>query len=163
MSTAMRETEIPQDLVERAMQLPLATREKFGHLLLDSVLDRATARELIHSRIAQLVSGEVELRDAEELLLELEAGILPERPACRSEPSQRRMRMPIAHGLDSNAKRPGSVPVSHRKCAKPSREFGLRRESALRPKMDRMNPRTASTSFAYSITASSSQSGMAKR
>ena len=78
MSPTMTDTDRPQALVDRALQLPLATREKFGHLLLDSVVDRAAARDLIHSRIAQLVSGEAELVDAEVVLTELERRYSPE-------------------------------------------------------------------------------------
>ena len=66
------ECEVPQDLVDRAMQLSPASRTKFGQLLLDSVAETAAARDLIHSRIAQLVSGNAELLDADEVVDELE-------------------------------------------------------------------------------------------
>jgi hypothetical protein len=66
------DTDLPQDLLDRAMQLPSTGREKLGQLLLHSVADSISARELIRSRIAQLVGGEVELLDAEEVAADLE-------------------------------------------------------------------------------------------
>ncbi|HXD88972.1 MAG TPA: hypothetical protein VN641_20950 [Urbifossiella sp.] len=72
--------EIPQDLVDRALQLHPAGREKLGRLLLDSVVDSADARELIHARLGQLVKGEVELLDADELVADLERRYGAENP-----------------------------------------------------------------------------------
>lgn len=72
---------VPQDLLDRAMQLHTASRGKLGQLLLASVTEANAARDLIHSRIAQLVGGEVELRDADELIEELERRYGVENPS----------------------------------------------------------------------------------
>ena len=69
--TATTETDLPQDLLDRAMQLPTVGREKLGQILLQSVVDGA-ARDLIRSRISQLVSGEVQLLDADDVVADLE-------------------------------------------------------------------------------------------
>lgn len=78
------ETDLPQDLIDRAMQLPPAGREKLGHLLLDSVPapgeTTSATRELIRERIGQLVRGEVELLDADDVVADLERRYEPESP-----------------------------------------------------------------------------------
>ena len=70
--------EVPAELLDRALQLAPNTRRKFGNLLLESVAEADSARALIHSRIAKLVSGEAVLHDADDVLRELEAECLPE-------------------------------------------------------------------------------------
>ena len=65
------ECEVPQELLDRAMQLPTASREKFGKLLLESVAEATATRDLIHARIAQLVSGEAKLLDPEDMFTEM--------------------------------------------------------------------------------------------
>ena len=60
--------DIPQDLMDRALQLPPASREKLGQLLLESLAPpREAVRELLRGRIDELVRGEAELIDAEEI------------------------------------------------------------------------------------------------
>lgn len=71
-TTATTEADLPQDVLERAMQLSPLGREKLGTILLESVRDEAAARDLIRTRIAQLVSGEVELLNAEDVVADLE-------------------------------------------------------------------------------------------
>lgn len=62
------ETELPQDLVDRAMKLSAAGREKLGQMLLESI----SVKELLRTRIEQLRSGTVELLDADEVADDLE-------------------------------------------------------------------------------------------
>lgn len=79
------ETDLPRDLIDRAMQLPAAGREKLGRLLLDSVpaseTTADTTRDLIRERIGQLVRGEVELLDADDVVMDLERRYGPENPS----------------------------------------------------------------------------------
>ncbi len=75
-STLDRSTE----LVNRLLKLPEQTRLDLANLLLDSVrkgftsLEEAEKRdkELIRSRLEELVSGKVQLIDAEDFLADLE-------------------------------------------------------------------------------------------
>ena len=79
MNTAVgADLDVPADLLDRAMQLPLASRGKLGQILIASVAEANATRDLIHSRIAQLVSGEAELVDAEVVLADLERRYAPE-------------------------------------------------------------------------------------
>jgi hypothetical protein len=74
-ATADRSTE----LVNKLLKLPEQTRLDLAHLLLDSVREGFTSleeaekrdRELIRSRIDQLVKGEVKLLDPEEMFAEM--------------------------------------------------------------------------------------------
>lgn len=61
------ESEVPQDLLDRAMQLPSESRERFGKLLLDSVAESAESRELIRERIAELSDPSTQLLEPEEV------------------------------------------------------------------------------------------------
>lgn len=65
--------DLPQDLVERAMGLPPDGRERLGRLLLSSVAEANATRELIRSRVDDVVSGRVPLLDWRQSLDRLEA------------------------------------------------------------------------------------------
>jgi Putative addiction module component len=63
------------ELIDRLLKLPEQVRIDLAHLLLDSVREGFTSlkeveqcdKELIRSRLDQLVKGEVQLLDAEEM------------------------------------------------------------------------------------------------
>jgi predicted ATPase len=69
------------ELVDRLLKLPAETRLDLANLLLDSVRQGFTSlaeaekrdREMIRSRIDQLVKGEVELLDADEVFRRIDA------------------------------------------------------------------------------------------
>lgn len=69
------------ELVDRLLKLPAETRLDLANLLLDSVREGFTSlaeaeqrdKELIRSRIDQLVKGEVELLDADEVVRRMRA------------------------------------------------------------------------------------------
>jgi hypothetical protein len=72
-------TDRSTDLVNKLLKLPEQTRLNLAHLLLDSVREGFTSleeaekrdKELIHSRLDQLVKGEVQLLDANEVVANL--------------------------------------------------------------------------------------------
>ena len=72
-------TDRSTDLVNKLLKLPEQTKLDLAHLLLDSVregftrLEEAEKRdkELIHSRLDQLVKGEVQLQIPEEMFAEI--------------------------------------------------------------------------------------------
>ena len=69
------------ELVDRLLKLPEETRLDLANLLLDSVREGFTSlaeaekrdKEMIRSRIDQLVKGEVELLDADEVFRRIDA------------------------------------------------------------------------------------------
>jgi hypothetical protein len=82
MATADRSTE----LVNKLLKLPEQTRLDLANLLLDSVRQGFTSlaeaekrdKEMIRSRLQELVSGKAELIDAKDFLDELEGRICQE-------------------------------------------------------------------------------------
>ena len=72
-------TDRSTDLVNKLLRLPEQTKLDLAHLLLDSVREGFTSleeaekrdKELIHSRLDQLVKGEVQLLDANEVVANL--------------------------------------------------------------------------------------------
>jgi hypothetical protein len=77
------------DLVNKLLKLPEQTRLDLAHLLLDSVREGFTSleeaekrdKELIRSRIEQVVKGEVELLDANEVVAKLMRRYSKEKPS----------------------------------------------------------------------------------
>lgn len=72
-------TDRSTDLVNKLLKLPEQTKLDLAHLLFDSVREGFTSleeaekrdKELIHSRLDQLVKGEVQLLDANEVVANL--------------------------------------------------------------------------------------------
>ncbi|MBA4062942.1 MAG: hypothetical protein C0501_04395 [Isosphaera sp.] len=79
----------PTPLVDRLLKLPEETRLDLANLLLDSVRQGFTSlaeaeqrdKEMIRSRIDQLVKGEVELLDAKEVVARLMSRYSKEKPS----------------------------------------------------------------------------------
>ena len=77
------------ELVNRLLKLPEQTKIDLANLLLDSVRDGFTSledagkrdKELIRSRLDQLVNGKVEPVDAEEVVANLKRRYSKEKPA----------------------------------------------------------------------------------
>lgn len=78
--TAEAKADIPADLIERAMALPLAARERFAVILMEAAagppddpeLVRKETKELIADRIEGYLSGRYKTVDAKESLEEIE-------------------------------------------------------------------------------------------
>lgn len=85
MNTSTQPATTPSDrstaLIDHLLKLPEEVRSDLGQLLLDSVRDGFTSRaeaadrdqRLIRERLEQLVSGKVELLDAEQVFANIEA------------------------------------------------------------------------------------------
>lgn len=87
-TTADATTDIPTDLLERAMALPLAAKERLAMLMLDAAagppddpeLVRKENHTLIADRIEGLLSGRHKLVDPEEMIRRVREKLLQEFP-----------------------------------------------------------------------------------